>query len=226
MPSWRLLWRNAPCPYILLSQLSHREEEDSGVQLAVPDGAQKESLLRWPLVACKALGAGSAVNSATGWHVNSSGCHPRSRPKWSFHSNPHPEHEQDQGLQRGATPSWGVKRDAVCRMIQRAKHRRRCRTQSGFPRSQCLQASPRTRHGASLLHQKAALPAPAAVFQPPPHLLCPIHDFHEFLLRVLEAPVQEGAGLPHQGHDHVVVQEPDWGERTPPSRISTPRKSL
>lgn len=41
----------------------------------------------------------------------------------------------------------------------------------------------------------------------PPHLLRPIHHFHEFLLSILEALVEEGAGFPHQVPDHVVVEE-------------------
>lgn len=40
-----------------------------------------------------------------------------------------------------------------------------------------------------------------------PHLLRPIHHFHEFFLGVLEALVEEGAGFPHQVPDHVVVEE-------------------
>lgn len=41
----------------------------------------------------------------------------------------------------------------------------------------------------------------------PPHLLSPIHHFHEFLLSILKALVKEGAGFPHQVPDHVVVEE-------------------
>lgn len=41
----------------------------------------------------------------------------------------------------------------------------------------------------------------------PPHLLRPIHHFHEFFFGILEALVKEGAGFPHQVPDHVVVEE-------------------
>lgn len=41
----------------------------------------------------------------------------------------------------------------------------------------------------------------------PPHLFRPVHHFHEFLLSILEALVEEGAGFPHQVPDHVVVEE-------------------
>jgi len=41
----------------------------------------------------------------------------------------------------------------------------------------------------------------------PPHLLCPVHHFHELFLSILEALVKEGAGFPHQVPDHVVVEK-------------------
>lgn len=70
------------------------------------------------------------------------------------------------------------------------------------------------------MQQNKRLLAPTA-----PHLLGPVHDFHELLLCVLEAPVQQGAGLPHQGHDHVVVQEAGGGTEPPQNRTNTPQQA-
>lgn len=46
------------------------------------------------------------------------------------------------------------------------------------------------------------------------HLLGPVHDFHELLVGVLEALIEEGACLPHQVPDHVVVQQAAAGAQT------------
>lgn len=54
------------------------------------------------------------------------------------------------------------------------------------------------------------------------HLFGPIHDFHELLVGVLKALVQEGACLPHQVPDHVVVQQAGArGDKTSWKRHST-----
>lgn len=65
----------------------------------------------------------------------------------------------------------------------------------------------------------------------PPHLLRPVHHFHEFFLSILEALVEEGAGFPHQVPDHIVVEEAasrggKWGEQDMPAPPGTPLGGL
>lgn len=62
------------------------------------------------------------------------------------------------------------------------------------------------------------------------HLLGPIHDFHELLVGVLEALIEEGARLPYQVPDHVVVQQAAAAAQTgsggPGARCSKPPADL
>lgn len=66
------------------------------------------------------------------------------------------------------------------------------------------------------------------------HLLGPVHDFHELLVGILEALIEEGACLPYQVPDHVVVQQaaagaqagsdvPGAGRSKPPAELEGPQ---